>query len=619
MNNHSKAFFQMHRKYYFILLMLVALPVKSNCATFSPIRILEDGKLNACIIIAPDASKRVMYAARTLQEYIQKASETEIDIKNPADLPEDDNSIHLWIGPSDLSRDFDSDLRRMDKDGFIISFPSSKDIIIVGSTDWGTEYGVYEFLETYLGVRWLMPGPAGEHVPMMNTIDIPTNEIRQEPVFSSRQLSGLRGPFQMKWGRFNRMRNKVKFHHNLFNLIQPSRYTQTHPEFFPLQKKHFKLTGKRSLPEDFKSNKWQPCFTAPGIVDEAVKNICAYFEKHPKATSYSLGVNDEHGYCECDSCMAKYSGRRNYLGRRDYSDVYFGWANAVVEGVLKRYPDKTFGCLAFNEIAEPPGRVKIHPRIIPFLTYDRIKWCDPAIEREDRKITEQWNQKTSQLGWYDYLYGTPYMLPRVYFHRMADSYRFAAEHGVNSIYAEAYPNWGEGPKYYLALKLFWNPNQDVQTLLNEWYTKAVGEIAAPYLASYFNLWENYWTERITQSPWFNNGKFYLNFRSPEYMDLVTFDDIEKSRKLLETVLKYTHTDQERRRAKYLLRSFEYYEASTLSYLGLKRKMVQSGKSIKYYEAMNKRRYSLVNEFQKNSILMHPCRFDNPWRFEKLQW
>ena len=38
-------------------------------------------------------------------------------------------------------------------------------VIIAGPTPYGTEFGVYEFLERYVGVRWLMPGPDGEDVP----------------------------------------------------------------------------------------------------------------------------------------------------------------------------------------------------------------------------------------------------------------------------------------------------------------------------------------------------------------------------------------------------------------------------------------------------------------------
>ena len=91
-------------------------------------------------------------------------------------------------------------------------------------------------------------------------------------------------------------------------------------------------------------------------------NINAYFDAHPDVTSYSLGVNDSSGYCECANCLAQLSGGKNFLSRTDYSNLYYDWANQVIEGVLKKHPDKWFGCLAYSEIAAPPSTVTIHPR-----------------------------------------------------------------------------------------------------------------------------------------------------------------------------------------------------------------------------------------------------------------
>ena len=50
-------------------------------------------------------------------------------------------------------------------EGFVIAFPDSANVIVLGKDDNGTRHGVYEFLETFVGVRWLFPGPFGEHVP----------------------------------------------------------------------------------------------------------------------------------------------------------------------------------------------------------------------------------------------------------------------------------------------------------------------------------------------------------------------------------------------------------------------------------------------------------------------
>jgi hypothetical protein len=133
------------------------------------------------------------------------------------------------------------------------------------------------------------------------------------------------------------------------------------------------------------------------------------------------------------------------------------------------------------------------------------------------------------------------------------------------MYAEAYPNWGEGPKLYVSLKLQWDPNQDVDQLLSDWYLRAVGPKAADDLAAYFSRWEDFWTRRILDSQWFTKGGQYLRFNHPGYLADVTDEDLSTSRELLDRVLRNTETPQQKARAELLMLAFEYYEASALAY------------------------------------------------------
>jgi hypothetical protein len=240
------------------LLLLIMMPSCANGANCASIRIVENGNPKANIVIAPDASAQVRSAARTLQLYIRKSTKAKIAIVPSNSNPTDDGQIRIWVGPSTPSRILQPILQKMDGDGFIISFPSKKDIFVIGPTDWGTEFGIYEFLEKYIGIRWLMPGPDGEYVPVNNTIDIPAQEIKEEPAFFSRELSGFGGPEQRQWARRNRMHGRVKFHHNLKNIFPPEKYTNTHPEFFPIHKNSSGIKKQRYLPKGNKDYMWQP-------------------------------------------------------------------------------------------------------------------------------------------------------------------------------------------------------------------------------------------------------------------------------------------------------------------------------------------------------------------------
>jgi hypothetical protein len=602
-----------------VLALQQACAVSRGLTAEAPVKLclFKQGKWRAAVCCDTQASQQVHSAATLLAQYGQRSTGVPIAVAQQPPA----GQIRIQVGESKdapLPRDA---LTMLDGDGFIIDFPDTQTARIVGATDWGTEFGVYEFLERYLGVRWLLPGPQGEYVPQLQELTLMPEPVRQQPAFTSRLLSGLRGEEQLTWARRQRQHGRIEFHHNLRNLFPSEQYTRTHPHFFPL------LKGKRYLPTNNAANGWQLCFSAEDIVDEAVKNICDYFAQHPDATSYSLAVNDGHGYCECDLCAVGGIQRKNVLGLVHTSDAYFRWANAVVARVLDHYPDKWFGCLAYRAVIEPPTTTKVHPRLVPFLTYDRMKWASAIVAAEGKRLTESWQRATRQLGWYDYIYGTPYCVPRVYFHTMADYYRYGAQHQVSAMYAEAYPNWGEGPKLYIALKLQWDPTQDVEALLREWCEKAVGEDAAPELVAYYTLWEHFWTNTVVSSSWFGAGRNeYLGFGRPEYLDLIT-DEILRSRALLEAVVRKTKTTDQQARADILFRAFTYYEASALSYAGLKKKAtVETGpaeilapeetKNHEYYRTLAAKRRTLVDEFQHDPVLKHPLPFV---RYKTLRW
>jgi hypothetical protein len=575
--------------------------------------IVQNQKSDASISVPADASKQVLDAAKSLAEYIEKSSGAKLPVGR--DMVSGKNVV-IHVGIDRYVQNLKNlDFKNLDDDGFVTRFPDQKNIVIAGPTDWGTEFGVDDFLERYVGVRWLMPGEDGEDVPFNKTLRITVKDIRDEPAFFSRQLSAPNGP---GFVRKNRLHSRVEFHHNLLRLFPPSKYGKMHPEFYPI------WDGKRYIPPTYDDWRWQPCFSADGIIEEAVRNIKDYFKANPSATSYSLGMNDSDRFCQCEKCLAKEDKEKNFLGYRNYSDIYFEWANKVVEEVLKEYPDKWFGTLAYWNLAQPPKKVKVHPRIIPYMTYDRMHWIDPDLEAEGHRITEWWKSMSPTLGWYDYIYGTPYLLPRVYFHEMGKYLQYGYKAGVRVSYAEIYYNWGEGPKEYIHLKLLWNPRLDINAALNEWYERAVGKEAAPELAAYYTLWEKFWTGRIQKSSWYTPEGQFMRFTSPGYLDIVTRKDIAKSRTWLENAMAKAHTVKQKKRAGLLLKAFEYYEASAYSFLdewNAFNSYPKSGKealglldTAEEYASMKEKRFRRVEEFNKDPVLNHP---GEPMKYRSL--
>ncbi|WP_238177978.1 DUF4838 domain-containing protein [Paenibacillus contaminans] len=605
-------------------------PEPTATPSASPLDIVHNGQANASIVVASDADDRILAAANTLAEYVQKSTGALLSIVTEEQLSgsngqlQDQVQIHIGSSGSQPDSHLDGLLQDVEGDGFVIHFHDNG-IVIAGSSVWGTQYGVFDFLERYVGVRWLMPGPDGEDVPQQSDIRIPQREIREEPAFASRVFSPIHTPvtperpypLQSVWAERNRMHLQIEFHHNLALLFPPSKYRNSHPEFYP----------NGVVPEDNADVGWQPCFTEPGTVTEAIYNIVQYFNEKPDKTSYSLGINDGNGFCEANPSHPNYPDKLNSVGLVDMSNIYYSWVNQVVAGVLQVHPDKWFGLLAYENVTDPPEGMKLNPRVVPLITKDRMAWADPDIREAGQSQMEAWSLVADHLGWYDYNYGAPYTLPRMYTSLMAENYRFAKDHGVIAHYSELYPNWGEGPKAWISAKLQWNPDLNEHELLQEWADRAVGAAAAPDLIAYYRHWEQFWTDRVQQSPWFQVNKMltYFYFDTASYLKLVTEAEIAESRSLLQSVAAKAVTDQQKARANMLLRAFEYYEASALSYpkdvlppadaqaaLNMLEDVVQHAND-KLVAA--ERRYALVDEFKNDPILVHqidPRSFDLRW-------
>jgi len=538
-----------------------------------PLDIVSSGLPHA-VVLVPDSSGPDLAAAVTdLIEYVEKA--TGVTLPGPLTQAQFASSgttydgyvrIYIGLAGAEDAPGITAILAGLDDDGFIIR-TCGNSLTIVGRNDIATGYGVAEFLETQVGVRWLMPGDDGEDVPSVSYLGVGPLDVTREPVYLSRQLSGVAvGPGSVannRWLARNRSRinGRVHFGHNLHTLFSPIVYGDSHPEFFPLR------NGVRYIPPitgtDYVRTGWQPTFSAAGTVDAAAQYIVAYFASHPTVKTFSLGVNDRSGFSEEDAIDPGGPNSQGYPGR---SLAYYSWVNQVVAQVVAAgHGDKTFGILAYTEVADPPaGNFTLAPQVIPFLTRDRYGWVDPVAEQADKDRLARWKQVATRVAWYDYLYGAPYTVPRVFPHQMAEMLAHGAAQDVMSIYAELYPNWGEGPKHWLLTKLLWNPNQDVDTLLDEWYERTVGPAAAPHLKQYYEAWENFWTTVAPQTPWFSRGRdlVYFQFDKPDYLATITPRLISQTTASMQAVVaNSTHPA----RATVLARLHDFHRASAQSY------------------------------------------------------
>ena len=137
------------------------------------VQLVSDGQARALIVVPANADERTRAAAQMLSDYVKKSSGAALAIiadKAPVSVPA---FPKLHIGPDEFVQSLKLGLERLDGDGFVIRGVDAKNIVIAGPTPWGTQFGVHEFLERYLGVRWLMPGPEEAVIARMPADEAP--------------------------------------------------------------------------------------------------------------------------------------------------------------------------------------------------------------------------------------------------------------------------------------------------------------------------------------------------------------------------------------------------------------------------------------------------------------
>lgn len=502
-------------------------------------------------------------SAEILAAYVRKSTGAELPILTEDEVPAGTNAIH--IGDTALAGTRAADIAELDDDGFLIAVPDRSRVLLAGATPQGTEFAVYDFLERELGVRWLFPGELGEHVPSHEDLCVSGPDLLSEPAFLSR-LFFVRGEGGREWTRRNRVHSRIEFHHNISKLI-PISFTKTNPEFFPL------IDGNRRLPVRQNEQNWHLCYSAEGLVDAVSDLIVRNFTSHPEYASISLGVSDapDRDYCRCDPCLAKRGQGLNSLGYPHYSDMYYQWANQVVEQVLAERPGKQFGCSAYREVTDPPS-FPLHERLVPYLTWELLQWVDPSRREAWKAQVGAWSKQARHFGHYEYMFGEQHMhVPRLYPHVLADYLRYANERGAVGFYAETTGSkadtvWYAGPQPYILLRLLWDPRADVDALLQGWCAAAVGPDAAPHLEAWFRQWERIWTEQVPQTAWFETGsRTYLKFNSDNYLAAVQPEDLAHGEEHLARAAEAAAEGIQRRRADLFLAEFRRRRAEHLDY------------------------------------------------------
>ncbi len=504
-----------------VLLSSLAVACWANEQGTRRLTLIADGKAKATIVTGSHPSDQERRAAQELQTYIWKMTSgngrnaEKLPIRTDRDTP---GGTRVFVGRSRHIKEMGIHLDDLSANGFTIQMVSD-DLVLCGKDDLGTAFAVYTFIEKYCGVRWLWPGELGEHVPCRQAIEVDAICDRQSPHFELRSL-GKDPDWRMK----NKLVGGMKSvgGHNWGKMVPPAKYGPEHPEYFAI----VNGTRKRNWDGYDGQHGYQLCTTNPEVVRICVDHVRRFFDEHPDVDMYSVAANDGAGWCECDRCRALDPQQESAGGGRILTDRVYTFTNQIAEQLKKTHPGKYVVQLAYQACLEPPKTVRPLDNVVVMLTVNLEGNYAPKHKANHWRIFRAWSKVAPHLYVYEYFMHTwKLQLPRAMPRAIGEALPFYRRCGSSLFYAQSMNDFAtEGLDYYIAAKLLWDTNLNVDAIVDDYCEKAFGN-AAPVMKTYFRRLEELWAAIMQtrdrwehgSGHWAGNPDNYLVMFTPEVM------------------------------------------------------------------------------------------------------
>jgi len=467
--------------------------------SFSPagdIVLAERGASAEYTIVLPSkASPSQKYAAEELRDFTERMTGVKLPIAtDAAPLPEKAILLGETKYTERLAGRIAPGAPKRGADGFrLVARPPH--LLVVGSPERGTLYGVYEILERFGGCRWY--SSLCEKVPRLDRFAVPADlDDTQVPAFEMREpffwdvesngafAARLRANQRQWWSRDEKYGgNPFRFGGGLINchtfdvLVPPDKYFDSHPEYFSF------VDGRRLKRPS------QLCLTNPDVLRIVTSNVLARIRSDPRAKFYGVSQNDNPNYCRCPKCAAVDEEEGSHAG------TVVRFVNAVAEAVEKEFPNAIIETLAYQYSRKPPKKTRLRRNVMPCLCSIECDFAQPLDVsqcKENVRFCDEirgWASQASKLYVWDYVVNCRnYMIPFPNVYALQDNVKFFRDNGVKFLFAEGTYHGVHGDftelKAWLLAKWMWNPDLPIKALLDDFFSGYYGK-AAPFARRYF--------------------------------------------------------------------------------------------------------------------------------------
>ncbi|MHC4871249.1 MAG: DUF4838 domain-containing protein [Planctomycetota bacterium] len=524
---------------YFYMAIICSIMLFSGCQGAKEKKYaVKDGKGNAEIIIAEKPTRMQAFAAQEMQHYLKKLTGAEVPVlKNTANaeikiyIGKSKYTDKMGIDNKDL--DYGA-YRMVSGDNYLVIIGNDKNYFMDKPGDGGPEFprnrgerkkaaeawrkkngnmwsspymsyfkgyhkeldlwladkhgslnGVNDFLRS-LGVRWYMPGDFGEYLPKITSIAIPQNVNKTvKPDWDERYIMFyfnapfMASPDEFKWQLrlgFS-LDTKVYSGHGSDRLVKYNDYVKkNHPEFYAL------YGGKRAHEK--------PCYSSKGLFNSALGFASLMYDKYDKDVVSFMPVDGYTSHCHCKLCVGKDTPERGFAG--SMSDHVWKFMNDLAKETSKKYPDKKILNYAYNCYRVPPLKIdKFHPNLQVGVCHHRNEFNNPDRKKYYQNLTDEFIKKsaTKRIRLWEY-YQSGDSIPKYYPRLISEDIKHLKGH----VYSEMIESRRANPKHlkkgqpdpclatnhvnvWVTTRLWWDPDKDVNKMLEEYYKNFYGPVA----------------------------------------------------------------------------------------------------------------------------------------------
>lgn len=337
-------------------------------------------------------------------------------------------------------------------DGYTMVVDGTR-LFITGNLPRGGVYGVYTFMEDYLGARFLSDTYMTVHDGEVK--DIPADLCRVDsPYFFSRDTFWYHILHPRRPTKLNG-RNAVKSNHREMPDLGGG-VTYAGPFVHSIW----------DLTETKHEIGFQPCLTDEAIYQTTIKNVRKRLQENPNATIISVSQNDSYPHqagCQCENCKAIDDREGTPMGS------LLTFVNRIADDIKDDYPNVYVDTLAYRYTRKAPKTIKPRDNVIIRLCSIECCFCHPLDDPdcphnvEFKKDIEEWSAICNNLYIWDYTTDfLCYLSPFPNFAVLQKNVKFFKDHHVIGMfeqgnYQSLSGEFGELRGYLLA-KLLWNPD-----------------------------------------------------------------------------------------------------------------------------------------------------------------